>query len=206
MAAEATAAATAVVVDGGGGIGERGIEREERGRERTQGWRVLETVAAVLPDQFRWTADTNCFSGLNRAVLSLLVPSLRLRRSVLLAPAAQHPRLARGSILSFGVRPFVASFVRSFVRLVRLFSSIFPLLLFSLYPFVLTAILSPIARRTACPRIVLSFVCVSLSLADVSVRCPLEITTMTTPTRISCCLSRFSYSKIYNTILKRILL
>ena len=30
---------------------------------------MLETVAAVLPDQFRWTADTNCFSGLNRAVL-----------------------------------------------------------------------------------------------------------------------------------------
>lgn len=45
-------------------------------RERTQGRRVLETVAAVLPDQFRWTAGTNCFSGLNRAVLSLPVPSL----------------------------------------------------------------------------------------------------------------------------------
>lgn len=70
-------------------------------RERTQGRRVLETVAAVLPDQFRWTADTNCFSGLNRAVLSFA-------RSFSSPPFAspshlsQHPRRlarARGSIL-----------------------------------------------------------------------------------------------------------
>lgn len=70
-------------------------------RERTQGRRVLETVAAVLPDQFRWTADTNCFSGLNRAVLSFARSFSSLP---LTSPShlSQHPRRlarAQGSIL-----------------------------------------------------------------------------------------------------------
>lgn len=66
--------AVAVTDGGDAGKGGRGIERGEERRERESVGvgleRVLETVAAVLPDQFRWTADTNCFSGLNRAVLS----------------------------------------------------------------------------------------------------------------------------------------
>lgn len=54
--------------------GKGGKRDQKRRREESVGvglGRVLETVAAVLPDQFRWTADTNCFSGLDRAVLSL---------------------------------------------------------------------------------------------------------------------------------------
>lgn len=52
--------------------GREGSKEERRERESVGAGleRVLETVAAVLPDQFRWTADTNCFSGLNRAALS----------------------------------------------------------------------------------------------------------------------------------------
>ena len=59
-----------------------GKRDQKRRREESVGvglGRVLETVAAVLPDQFRWTADTNCFSGLDRAVLS---PSLSLSLSL----------------------------------------------------------------------------------------------------------------------------
>lgn len=97
-----------MVVDGSGGIGgKRDRKRGSKGRERgRQGRRVLETVAAVLPDQFRWTADTNCFSGLNRAVLSLPVPSLLDASRVSLAPVAASAAslLAREDQFSAAVR------------------------------------------------------------------------------------------------------
>lgn len=93
-----------MVADGSGGIGSKGRERGRQGR------RVLETVAAVLPDQFRWTADTNCFSGLNRAVLSLLVPSLLDASNVSLAPVAAFAAfsLAREDQFSAAVRLVVS--------------------------------------------------------------------------------------------------
>lgn len=115
---------------------ERGIEREEQGmRERTQGRRVLETVAAVLPDQFRWTADTNCFSGLNRAVLSFARSfSLRLLSHL---PRTCHSihgiSLSREDQFSAAAAAFV---------LLSLLSRL------SSFRFVLTATLSPAACRS----------------------------------------------------------
>ena len=114
---------------------ERGIEREEQGmRERTQGRRVLETVAAVLPDQFRWTADTNCFSGLNRAVLSFARSfSLRLLSHLC------HTCLSIHGISLSREDQFSAAAAFVLLSLLSRFSS---------FRFVLTATLSPAACRS----------------------------------------------------------
>ena len=82
-----------------------GKRDQKRRREESVGvglGRVLETVAAVLPDQFRWTADTNCFSGLDRAVLSPS-PPLSLSLSLSHSPSFRpfQPLLSRGPICAF---------------------------------------------------------------------------------------------------------